>query len=438
MEQTARRAPLRGALVLGAGSPAALTQRLEEVLAAAAFERAPLPAAPATAELRQPERVAIDYAGHDDLVEKGRKTLRALKAESPAIWKALRAQGIFRGRGGAAKVAFLYTGQGSQYVNMLGTLRAGEPIVSATFTEADTVMTPILGRPLSAFVYVDQSDTHAVAKAEEDLLQTAVMQPAVLAADIAMTRLLAAYSIRPDMAMGHSLGEYGALVAAGALPFKEALETTSARGREATSIVIQDRGRMAAVFAPIAEIERVVNAVDGYVEVANFNSNRQAVIGGATTAVEQATRLLVDAGYDAVPLPVSHAFHTSIVAPMTQPLRTLLKRLHFELPRFPVVGNLDGDFYPMGPGSVPEILDILARQMGSPVQFVRGLRRLYDAGARVFVEVGPKKALQGFADDVLGGDADVLSLFTNHPKFGDIAAFNQALCGLYAAGLGKV
>ena len=117
-----------------------------------------------------------------------------------------------------------------------------------------------------------------------------------------------------------------------------------------------------------------------------------------------------------MPLPVSHAFHTSIVAPMTQPLRTLLKRLHFELPRFPVVGNLDGDFYPMGPGSVPEILDILARQMGSPVRFVRGLRRLYDAGARVFVEVGPKKALQGFAYDVLGGDADVLSLFTNHPK----------------------
>jgi len=152
--------------------------------------------------------------------------------------------------------------------------------------------------------------------------------------------------------------------------------------------------------------------------------------------VEHATRLLLEAGYDAVPLPVSHAFHTSIVAPMTQPLRTLLKRLHFELPRFPVVGNLDGDFYPMGPGSVPEILDILARQMGSPVRFVRGLRRLYDAGARVFVEVGPKKALQGFAYDVLGGDADVLSLFTNHPKFGDIAAFNQALCGLYAAGLG--
>ena len=82
------------------------------------------------------------------------------------------------------------------------------------------------------------------------------------------------------------------------------------------------------------------------------------------------------------------------------------------------------------------MLDILTQQVASPVQFIKGLRTLYDAGARMFVEVGPKKALQGFAEDVLGGHSDVVSLFTNHPKVGDIVAFNQALCGLYAAGLG--
>ena len=88
----------------------------------------------------------------------------------------------------------------------------------------------------------------------------------------------------------------------------------------------------------------------------------------------------------------------------------------------------------MGPDVVPEMLDLLAAQVASPVQFVQGLRTLYDAGARVFVEVGPKKALQGFAADVLGDD--VVALATNHPKLGDTTAFNQALCGLYAAGLG--
>ena len=106
-------------------------------------------------------------------------------------------------------------------------------------------------------------------------------------------------------------------------------------------------------------------------------------------------------------------------------------------PVMPIVANVTGEFYPTGPDVVPQMLDMLAQQVASPVQFVKGLRTLYEAGARVFVEVGPKKALQGFAEDVLGSRGDVVSLFTNHPKFGDIVAFNQALCGLYAAGLGS-
>src|SRR6185369_7075001 len=164
---------------------------------------------------------------------------------------------------------------------------------------------------------------------------------------------------------------------------------------------------------------------------------QQAVIGGASPAVTEAIEIFQKAGYNAVPLPVSHAFHTSIVAPASEPLRRELERLHLESPRVPIVANLSGEFYPTGPGVVPQMLDILARQVASPVQFVKGLGTLYDAGARIFVEVGPKKALHGFADEVLGDRADVVALFTNHPKVGDVAAFNQALCGLYAAGLGR-
>ena len=114
-------------------------------------------------------------------------------------------------------MAFLYTGQGSQYVNMLEPLCAAEPIVAETFAEADRIMTPLLGKPLSEFIFVDQTDADAVAKAEEDLRQTEITQPTVLAIDLALTRLLAAYGIQPDMTMGHSLGEYGALVASGSL-----------------------------------------------------------------------------------------------------------------------------------------------------------------------------------------------------------------------------
>ncbi len=339
-------------------------------------------------------------------------------------------------RGHAGKVAFLYTGQGSQYVNMLEPLRAAEPIVAETFAEADRIMTPLLGKPLSEFIFVDQTNADAVAKAEEDLRQTEITQPTVLTIDLALTRLLDAYGIEPDMTMGHSLGEYGALVASGSLTFEKALQAVSARGRGMTQVAVKDTGKMAAVFAPLAEVERILKTINGYVVIANVNSGQQSVIGGASQAVEQAMQIFLQAGYDVAPLPVSHAFHTSIVAPASEPLRQMLSHLNLQPPQLPMIANVNGEFYPTGPNVVPQMLDLLAQQVASPVQFVKGLNTLYDAGARVFVEVGPKKALQGFAEEVLGGRGDVVSLFTNHPKFGDIPAFNQALCALYAAGLG--
>ncbi|MGZ4128342.1 MAG: type I polyketide synthase, partial [Actinomycetota bacterium] len=430
------KAPLRGAMVIGAPTTEALAQRLATVKAEADAGREPARAAPSAANLSAPERLAIDYADTSDLAAKAEVASKAMATDTPAVWKAMRSRGIFRGTGPAPKVAFLYTGQGSQYVNMLKELRKSEPIVAQTFADADRVMAPLLGKALSDYIFVDGGDAAAVGTAEADLMQTAITQPAVLATDLSLTKLLGAYGIHPDMVMGHSLGEYGALVAAGALTFDAALEAVSARGREMTNVVVEDRGKMAAIVAPLKEIERIVDSIDGYVVVANMNSNTQAVIGGASDAVDRAVKAFSDAGFQAIPLPVSHAFHTSIVAPASGPLREVLVRLNLRAPEIPIVANVTGDFYPMGDGVVPQMLDILSAQVASPVQFAKGLRTLYEAGARVFVEVGPKKALAVFADDVLGDHADVLPLFTNHPKIGDIPSFNQALCGLYAAGLG--
>jgi len=435
-QQPAAKAPLRGALVVGAHDPAGLIERLEAVRDQAEQGIAPPAGPPLDRDLRAPVRVAIDHADAADLAAKATQAITALRAQNPAVWKALKAKGIFTGTGPAPKVAFLYTGQGSQYANMLAGLRASEPLVARAFAEADGIMSPLLGRPLTSYLFVDPGDTAAVSAAEADLMRTEITQPAVLSVDLALTDLLAAYGIHPDMVMGHSLGEYGALVAAGSLTFGHALEAVSARGREMASIEVEDNGKMAAVFAPLEEIERIVAAVDGYVVIANINSRGQGVIGGASGAVDQAVEAFGEAGFQAIPLPVSHAFHTSIVAAASEPLRRTLIRLELRPPQIPIVANVSGEFYPMGPDVVPEMLDGLARQVASPVQFVKGLETLYEAGARVFVEVGPKKALQGFVDDVLGNRDGVRSLFTNHPKVGDLVAFNQALCGLYAAGLG--
>ena len=429
--------PLRGALVLGAEGEAQLVAKLKMVVKEAELGHAPLPALPKQEDLRANERLAIDFGDPADLATKAAKALKALEEGKPAAWKPLALKGVFRGRGPAQKIAFLCTGQGSQYVNMLRPFRAGEPLVASTFEEADEALTPLLGKPLSHYIFVDDTDPKAIARAEDDLRQTAITQPAVLSTDIALARMLAAYGIEPDMTMGHSLGEYGALVAAGVLTFHDALEAVSARGREMTRVSVADNGKMAAVSGPIEEIEKVLKTVDGYVVIANLNSEHQAVIGGGTSAVEQAMEALQKAGFACLALQVSHAFHTSIVAPASEPLKELLQRLHISRPKIPVVANVTGEFYPTGDKVEPQIVDLLARQVASPVQFVKGLNTLYNAGARVFVEVGPKKALHSFVEDVLLDRGDVVALYTNHPKIGDVASFNQALCGLYAAGHGR-
>jgi acyl transferase domain-containing protein/NAD(P)-dependent dehydrogenase (short-subunit alcohol dehydrogenase family) len=430
------RPPPRGALVLGEHSVDALRSRLEQVLEAARQGTAPPPRPPVEADLRAPERLVIDYGDAAELASRAERALKALAADAPNVWNAVRAQGVFRGCGAAPKIAFLYTGQGSQYPNMLRELREREPIVRETFAEADRVMSPHLPRPLSEYIFPDPADEAAVKQADAELRRTEITQPAVLTVDTALTRMLASYGIVPDVVMGHSLGEYGALVAAGALPFEDALLAVSARGREMADLEVEDVGRMAAVLAPLETVQEVVDATEGNVVVANVNSRTQAVIGGATEPVTRAIAAFEERELRVVPLNVSHAFHTTIVAPASEPLRRTLEGLRLAAPEIPLVGNVHGTLYPTGPDARERILDLLAEQVASPVQFVKGLETLYAEGVRVALEVGPKKALHGFASDVLGDREDFVALFSNHPKVGDIASLNQALCGCWAAGLG--
>jgi acyl transferase domain-containing protein len=433
---TVYKPPLRGALVLGADDEAELARQLELVLSEARAGSAPEPAAPSEAALRAAERVVIDYGDAGELAEKAALALRALRGGAPAAWKALAGRGIFRGQGEPVKVAFLYTGQGSQYANMLADLRRVEPIVSEAFDDADRIMRPLLdGRNLSDLIFVDPSDGDAMARAETGLMRTEITQPAVLTVDTALTRLLGAYGIVPDFVMGHSLGEYGALITAGVLPFDAALELSSFRVPEMANLDVGDPGAMVAVSAPVDEVKRIIDGVDGYVVTANINSTNQVVLGGDSDPVLRAMAIIQERGYMAVQLPVSQAFHTKLVDLLAEPLRAALRRLRLAPPELPVVANLDGEFYPSGPGVEEKIVEILGRHIASPVQFLKGLHTLYDAGARVFVETGPKRALWGFAEDVLGGRG-ILSLHTNHPKLGGLVTFNSALCGLYASGLG--
>ncbi len=431
--QIAQKPPVRGILALGGDTPAELAAQASDALNRARGGWMPPVAAPDLVVLRKAERLVIDFADAHELADKLAKAAKAATLNVPAAWKPLASQGIFRGSGKAAgKVAFLFPGQGSQYLNMGRELVALSPAVANVFKEADAVMTPILGRPLTDFLFVDSTDPAVIKQAERALMQTAITQPAMLTLDVALLTLLSEYGVRPDMVMGHSLGEYGALVAAGVMPFAEALEAAAARGAEMTKVSMDDNGWMAAVMAPLEVVETTLREIDGYVVAANINSYSQAVIGGTSKAVETAINQFVQKGFQAQRIPVSHAFHTRIVAPASGPLRKVLDRLHIREPELPLVANVTGELYPT---TVEAIKDMLEQQIASPVQWVKGLETLYREGCRIFLECGPKKALKGFVDDVIGSRPDVASLFTNHPKTGEVASFNQALCGLYAAGL---
>ncbi|HHW88312.1 MAG TPA: acyltransferase domain-containing protein, partial [Chloroflexi bacterium] len=432
--QPMNKKPLRGILSVGARTPTELKDKLDDLFRRVEAGWMPEREAPPKADIEAPERLFIDFGSHEELLERIQKARKAAGFDNPQAWKALQGQGIFRGSGPKpGKIAFLFPGQGSQYVNMGRQLAEREPVVAQVFKDADAVMTPILGKPLTSYIFVDSQDPEAMKKAERDLMQTAITQPAMLTMDTALYKLLAEYGFAPDMVMGHSLGEYAALIAAGIMPFAHALEASAARGAEMTKVSVEDNGWMAAVMAPLNVVEETLKEIDGYVVAANINSYNQAVVGGASKAVEQAISLFEKKGYRAMRIPVSHAFHTKIVAPASGPLRKVLDRLSISSPRIPLIANVTGDIYPT---SVEAIKDILELQIASPVQWVKGLETMYREGVRCFVEVGPKRALKGFVDDVLGDKPDVWSLLTNHPKTGEIESFNQALCGLYAAGYG--
>ncbi len=422
---------MRGLLFLSAETLVDLKNALENSLAQAKDGKLSPAQLPDKDQLAKPERLAVDYSDMEEFIKRAEKALKVIDSNNPTMWQAMTAQGVYYGKGTPGKVAFLFPGQGSQYVNMLRELRAIEPVVDQVFIEADKVMTPLLGQPLTHYIYAE-GDEASLKAAELKLKDTTITQPAVLTANVALLRLLQKYGFHADMVIGHSLGEYAALVAAGVLTFAEALEVVSARGREMSKVAMEDNGCMAAVSAPLAEVERILKTIDGYVVLANINSPLQSVIAGATKAVDLSIEAFMAAGFQAVKIPVSHAFHTKIVAPASIPLRKVIERMDIQAPKIPVAANVTGDWYP---NDREAILDLLAEQVASPVQFINGAQKLYESGARIFVEVGPKRVLNALTSDIFKDNTEVTLVATNHPRKGAIPSFNEALCALFAAGL---
>ena len=330
-----------------------------------------------------------------------------------------------------AKVAHLYPGQGSQYVGMTLDLSKRYKCIGETWDEADKTMVQVLnGETLSSFVLRENLTEQEKKEAEFKLKQTEYTQPAMLTADLALYRLLKAHGLEPDMVAGHSLGEYAALMVSGILNFDDALRAVAARGTEMGSVDVPDCGIMASVSAPFEQIEKVLQAEPGYVIAANKNSPKMTVIAGESEPMKRVMKVFDEAGANCVQLQTSHAFHSRIVAPANEPLRRFLESLEINLPTIPITSNFDGGWYPnvATNDSTPKekILEKLAPQMASAVEWTTQMETMYNDGARLFVEVGPKRALAMFAEQIFENKPKVVTN-TNHPKVGGIASFHGAL-----------
>src|SRR5215212_730695 len=280
------------------------------------------------------------------------------------------------------QLTIIFPGQGSQSPGMGKELFEKFPVARQVFEEADDA----LGFSMSRLCFEGPA---------EDLQLTENTQPAILTVSVAAFRAMLAAGIEaPAFVAGHSLGEYSALVAAGALTLSDAVRTVRARGRYMQEAVPVGTGAMAAVIGgELAQIERICAEARGdqVCSIANFNAPNQAVIAGNAEAVDRAVELLSGVARKVVKLKVSAPFHCALMKPAQDRLARDLDQLSFSEPAMPVVTNVDA----RATTAPDELRDALVSQVSAPVRWVESMQLLMSHGVDTFVEAGPGKVLSG-------------------------------------------
>ena len=288
------------------------------------------------------------------------------------------------------KIAFLFPGQGSQSVGMGKHFADASPAAAAVWRKADEAV----GFSLSRLCFEGPAD---------ELALTASTQPAILTASVAAAAVLSERGISPDLCAGHSLGEYSALVVAGALGFADAVRLVRKRGEFMQDAVPVGAGAMAALMGLDVEAaeKACAEAAQGeVVNVANINSPGQIVIAGHKGAVERAVKVAAGlGGKKSVLLPVSAPFHSALMKPAADRLAAELERVAVRAPRVPVVRNVDAGLTT----TADDVKPFLIRQVASPVRWTDCLTALASEGATVWLEVGPGRVLSGLLKRTIHG-----------------------------------
>ena len=291
------------------------------------------------------------------------------------------------------KIAYLFPGQGSQFIGMGKDLVASFPAAKEIFQQMDE----LCGKPLSRLCFEGPV---------EELTLTENLQPAITAVTLAGLSGLQASGVQPHVSAGHSLGEYAALVSAGIVRAEDALRLVQKRGQLMHRESLSHPGTMAAVIGlPVETVERIVaeSRGDDILAVANHNTAEQIVITGQEEPVSRAVQAVKKEGAKAIPLKVSGAWHCLLMEGAVGEFRAFMDEIPFSRPTSRMLFNATGDSE-----KDPETMkEIMAKQLVSPVKWYDIVRQMVSEGVQTFVEVGPKKVLTGLVRKIVPKDAEI-------------------------------
>lgn len=298
------------------------------------------------------------------------------------------------------KTAFVFPGQGSQYVHMMGDLAMLFPEVLACFEKSDHILRDKIPRSLSSYIFPPAAFTEEERLDQaQSLSHTTIAQTAMGTADLAVYSILNSLGIRADMVAGHSYGEYVALCAAGVFGEDDLIRISEARARFILEGATVETGSMAAINAGHDVIEKCLEGMKG-VWVSNVNAPLQTVIAGKDASIDSALKDFKGRGIQVKRIPTSCAFHSPIVEPACEKLEAFLAGIPFHSPTLQVFSNTTALPHPKDPDSIKTEL---VRHLIGRVEFVRQIRNMYKHGARVFIEAGPGRVLTGLVDQILEG-----------------------------------